>query len=361
MAVRAERHPAPRTRRAGARLSRARRAATIRAGVIGLGVGERHASAIAAHGGCEVAALCDVCPERLERVHRRFEHARPTTDAQEVLQDPGIDVVVVASFDDAHAAQVLAALEHGKHVFVEKPLCLRPDDAREIAETLRARPRQRLGCNLVLRRSPRFRRVRRMIGAGAFGTLFHVEADYLYGRLHKLTDGWRGRTPGYSVMLGGGVHMVDIVTWLAGARVVEVTACANGIASRQSGFPGPDLSVALLRLEQGMTAKVAANFGCVLPHQHGLTVFGTDATFVNAHPCGWLSRSRDPAIAPEPIAEPHPGADKGELSSLFVDEICGDRSPAITHEEIFHTMSVCFAIDRAWRERCVVTVEEPIS
>src|SRR5437588_8714476 len=46
--------------------------------------------------------------------------SRVVADAQELLEDPDIDLVSVATFDDAHVAQVLSALEHGKHVFVEK-------------------------------------------------------------------------------------------------------------------------------------------------------------------------------------------------------------------------------------------------
>ena len=73
----------------------------------------------------------------------RTRHLRTTTDAAELLADPDIDVVSVASWDDAHFEQVRMALEHGKHVFAEKPLVLYADQAREIAAMLAERPELR--------------------------------------------------------------------------------------------------------------------------------------------------------------------------------------------------------------------------
>ena len=277
-------------------------------------------------------------------------------DADAVLADPRIDVVSIASYDDAHAGQVLEAIDHGKHVFVEKPLCRTADEARRIRAALGARPDLKLSSNLVLRASPRFRLVRRMIAEGDLGDVFHLEGEYNYGRLHKLTHGWRGRQSGYSVVLGGAVHLVDLLLWLTGRRVTEVAAFGNGIASG-SRFPGDDMVAALLRFEGGVTATVTANFGCVRPHGHGLVVCGTAVTFVNDHPHGRLYVSRDPAAAPTPVTVPHPGAEKGVLIERFVDHALGTGPPAVSADEVFAAMAVCFAIDEARRRGAVVPVE----
>ena len=102
----------------------------------------------------------------------------------------------------------------------------------EVAARLRGRPELVLSTNLPLRRSPRFVRLRDLIAGGELGELFHLEGDYDYGRRHKLTDGWRGRIPYYSVMLGGGIHMIDLLTWVERAHVTEVVAAdGNRIAT----------------------------------------------------------------------------------------------------------------------------------
>jgi predicted dehydrogenase len=330
--------------------------ATLRAGIIGLGVGQRHVDAYRRHPACEVAVLCDVAGDRLRAAAARHPDLDVVADPGAVLADPRINLVSIASWDDAHAGQVLEALDQGKHVFVEKPLCRTADEARRIRTALRARPDLRLSSNLVLRASPRFRLVRGMIAGGEFGDLFHLEGEYNYGRLHKLTHGWRGSQQDYSVVLGGAVHLVDLLLWLTGRRVTEVAAFGNGIASG-SRFAGDDMVAALLRFEDGVTATLTANFGCVRPHGHGLVVCGTTATFVNDHPHGRLYASRDADVAPQPVTAPHPGAGKGDLIGSFVDHVLGTGPPAVTADDVFAAMAVCLAIDEARRCGAVVPVE----
>lgn len=315
----------------------------LRAAVVGLGVGEAHARTYADHPDCDLVGLCDVDEARLAAVAAHHPGVRTATDADELLRDPGIDAVSIATYDDAHFAQVRTALEHGKHVFVEKPLCTRREEAEELRRLLADRPGQVLSSNLVLRASPRFRRVKELVDAGRLGQLYYVEADYDYGRLHKITEGWRGDLPHYSVTLGGGVHVVDMLLWLTGRRVVEVSAYGNRIASAGTKFRFDDLRVALLRFEDGMLGKVAANFGSATPHFHAVELFGTRATFVNGPERGWLVDRE----TREPIDEPYPGVGKGELIPAFVDAVLGRGELAVRPEEVFAALDVCFAIDEA--------------
>src|SRR5262245_22437389 len=96
---------------------------TLNAAVIGLGVGEQHARAYQNHPNCRLVLLCDLSLEKLREVGTRFPGVALTEQAQLALRNPAIDVVSIASFDDAHFDQVMMALAAGKHIFVEKPLC----------------------------------------------------------------------------------------------------------------------------------------------------------------------------------------------------------------------------------------------
>lgn len=324
----------------------------LRAAVIGLGVGEQHIAGYEAHPACEVVAICDMNADRLAEVSARHPGLRTTHDAAELLTDPGIDVVSVASWDDAHFEQVRLAFEHGKHVFAEKPLCLHEEEAATLKAMLAERPQLRLSTNVPLRRSPRFLELRELIRGGALGEIFHLEGDYDYGRRVKLTDGWRGRIPHYSVVLGGAIHMVDLLLWLTGERVAEVSAMGSHIATRDTAFSHDDFVIGLLRLESGATAKVTANLGCVSPHFHGLRVYGTEATFVNGLPDGVLYR---PAPLPEgatvtPVASAYPGVAKGDLLHSFVEEILTGEPGEVPAEDVFAVLDVCFAIERAARD-----------
>lgn len=325
----------------------------IRAAVIGLGVGERHVDGYRAHPDCEVVALCDIDPARLRAVGERQGVRRLTTEPRELIEDPGIDVVSVASYDDAHYKQVSGALAQGKHVFAEKPLCLHEHEAREVAAQMAARPDLRVSSNLPLRLSPRFRALRDLVAHGGLGELVHLEGDYLYGRVHKLTDGWRGELPYYSAILGGAVHMVDLLLWLVpGHQVVEVTATGNGVATRGSKFRHASFVLLTLRFAGDLVAKVTTNLGAVGPHFHGVAVYGTDGTWVNGLPHGRLYRRAgdDGEFAEQPVTAPYPGAAKGDLIHSFVQAILGRGRAEVTDDDVLATMAVCFAAERSLRE-----------
>ena len=329
----------------------------LRAGVIGLGVGEQHIAGYRAHPECEVVALCDPDPVRRAEVAQRHPGIELMADPFALLARADIDVVSIASPDDVHYEQILAAIGHGKHLFVEKPLCLRPAEFAEIRRRLKASGLA-LSSNLILRAAPRFADLRRRIREGELGELYCLEADYNYGRIHKIISGWRGRIPNYSVMLGGGVHVVDLLLWLTGKRVVEVAAFGNGICTRGTGFDGPDAVLAILRFDDQSMAKVTANFGCVFPHFHRLLVYGTQGTFENGMDHARLWRSRDRDQPPARLETAYPGAAKGELIPGFVEKILRGTPAAVTEDDVMRTMDVCFAIDRAVASGKMTAVEE---
>lgn len=332
----------------------------LRAAVIGLGVGEQHIAGYRAHDQVDVVAVCDIDPAKLELAAERYPELRRTDDAAELLGDPDIDVVSVASYDDAHFEQLSGAVRSGKHVFAEKPLVLYEREAIELARLLREHPDIRLSTNLPLRLTPRFVRIRELIAAGELGELFHLEGDYDYGRRHKLTDGWRGRIPYYSVMLGGGIHLVDLLTWISGLNVTEVLAAeATGIATRGTAFRHPDFVTALLGTDGGALIKVNANLGSVSRHFHAVRIYGTEGTFINGMPDGTLYRASPPpeeAVA-VPVEDPYPGVGKGDEISSFIDSILGTGPPAVTAKEAFASLSVCLAVDRALADGAPVEVE----
>ncbi|MCK4304163.1 MAG: Gfo/Idh/MocA family oxidoreductase [Candidatus Eisenbacteria sp.] len=331
--------------------------ATLKIGIIGLGVGEQHIAGYRAHAHARVVVLCDIDAEKRDMARSRYPECKVVSQAAEVLRDPEIDVVSIASYDDCHAAEVLEALQEGKHVFVEKPLCLYPDEAKAIRSELKRRPNLSLSSNLILRKSPRFLYLREKIQAGDLGELFYLEGAYNYGRLRKLTHGWRGKIDLYSVVYGGGVHIIDLLLWLTGERIVEVSAFGNGIATRDTAFRHNDMVVAILRCESGVIGKISCNFGCVGPHFHELAVYGTEATFVNRLEGGFLTSSRDPDQVPEMIPGTHRSVPKGALITSFLDGILGLGTAEVTADDVFEAMSACFAIEQAVREPGKVAVE----
>jgi predicted dehydrogenase len=329
----------------------------IRVGVLGLGVGERHLEGFAAHPIAEVAAVCDFDPDRLREVVARHPGIRAVARAEDVLDDPEIDAVSIATWDNFHYEQIERAVRNGKHVFVEKPLVLRPEEGRQVARLLAERPNLKISSNLILRLSPRFLDLRDRVRRGEFGDLFALEGDYEYGRLHKIVLGWRGRIPYYSVFLGGAIHLIDLLLWISGEEPLEACAAGNRIASRDTGFRFDDYAVGLVRCVSGAILRIGANFGCVRPHFHALRLFGTRGTFENRPEGGLLYRSRDPEVPPERIDLPAGSPEKWRLAWDFVDAVANGREPAVSRGEIFRAMALGFALEASKTKKEWVPVE----
>jgi predicted dehydrogenase len=328
----------------------------INAGIIGLGVGEAHIKGYELHPNVTVTALCDFNEEKIYYAKNKYPFLKTYTKAEDLINDSDVDVVTIASFDNDHFIQISECIRQKKHIFVEKPLCLFEDEAKEIRRLLEENKDIKLSSNLILRKSPRFIDLKKRIQTGEFGNLYYLDGDYNYGRIHKLTEGWRGKIPFYSVILGGGVHIIDLLLWLTEERVTEVSAMGNNICTNGSQFKYNDFAVGIMKFQNGMNAKVSANFGCIHPHFHSLSVYGEKATFINTKKEALLYKSRDPELEAELLSTQYPGAAKGELIYSFIDDILGIRQAEVTKEDVFETISVCFAIDKSIETNRLVKV-----
>lgn len=323
----------------------------IRVGVIGLGIGWTHAQAFAGHASCELAALCDVSQERLNDASLAFPGVALTTSDHEILTNPEIDLVVVASYDDHHCRQTVAALANSKHVLVEKPLCLHEREALAIRSKLAQSPGVRLSANLSLRTCPQFASVRNAVRSGEMGSVYSLEGDYLWGRRHKLTHGWRKDVAEYSIIHGAAIHMIDLLLWISGQRAVEVHAYGNRICTSGSGLGVNDYASINLLFGDGSIGRVTANGGCVHPHFHALSVFGTEKTFVHGlSGAEWIVASGD-GHERIPCSEAYPAREaRRRIIDTFVDAILdGSQKPLVDEDAVFNAMSVCFAAERSVR------------
>lgn len=320
----------------------------IGAAVVGLGVGEQHARAYDAHPRVGALWLLDQNPEQAREVARRIPGARLAGSYAELLANPEVQAISIASFDHDHYGQVTAALEAGKHVFVEKPLCRSFEELRHIhALWAAAGGRLRLGSNLILRAAPLYRWVREELARGAFGDLYAIDGDYLYGRIHKVTEGWRRDVADYSVIQGGGIHLLDLMLWLTGRRPETVTAVGNRIATAGSGFRYNDYCAATLHFPDGLIARLTANYGCVHRHHHVLRMFGTEATLIYDDAGPRLHESRDPAMRARTLDVATLPAAKGDLIPGFVASIVDDTDYRLETQSVFDGICVALACDRA--------------
>ncbi len=320
----------------------------LQVGVIGLGVGEQHIQAYLRNPHCNVVAICDFSEEKLALAEKRYPGTYLTKDDQDLFLDPDLDIISIASYDDAHADQVISALQAHKHVFVEKPLCQSIDQARRIQQVWASQKKSlKLGSNLVLREAPLYKWLRDRIREGLFGTIYAFDGEYLYGRLQKITEGWRNNVRDYSVMEGGGIHMIDLMLWLTGQRPKTLFTGGNRLCSEGTKFQYNDFATSIMQFDSGMIGRITANFGCVHRHQHVVRIYGTKATFNYDDSGARLHKSRDPGIKAQLVDLAPLPETKGDLIPEFISSIVNERDISDQVQMIFDGICICAASDRA--------------
>ena len=121
----------------------------------------------------DVVAACDQQREVCESVARQYPGIETTTDFSDILNDDGIDGVVIATETPQHFAMAAAALEAGKHVFVEKPMAQSVEEALRLVELADAQDRRLMVGHLLLYH-PAFRLVEEMIDRGELGDVYYL-------------------------------------------------------------------------------------------------------------------------------------------------------------------------------------------
>ncbi len=197
-------------------------------------------------------ALCSRDRAKAERIAAANGFARAYDDYAAMLADPEVEAVYLVTPNALHRGHVELAARAGKHVLCEKPLALSlPDGEAMVAACARAGVR--LGTAFHLRHHPIHQAARELVRSGAVGPIALGEARF---PAHAPSRGGWWANPalvGANATLGLAVHAVDLLRFITGERVIEVTALTNGQRPDQ---PLEDMSLALLRFAGGGFAYV---------------------------------------------------------------------------------------------------------
>ena len=327
----------------------------LKIGVIGLGVGEQHVIGYQRIPNVEVTDICDIDPSVLKIVGDRNDVPNRHQDYKQITENPNIDVVSIASYDNCHAIQAISAFENGKHVMIEKPLALNRHEAEAILRAQQDSGRF-LSSNLILRKSPRFQELKNWIAKGYFGEIVTIEGDYLHQILWKLTQGWRGEMEFYCVTYGGGIHMIDLMRWLLDEEIVEVCGMSNKKLTRGSKFNFDDTVTNLLKFKSGTVGRTTSNLGAQRPQIHGLSVYGTEKSFINDTPHAKLFHG-DNSEDIEIVETNYPGIDKFGLLPGFISSIRNGNEPEVSAKDVFRVMDICFACYESLKAKKTVNVD----
>lgn len=223
-------------------------------GLVGYGsIGRTHARAIAECPGADVVALCRRAGERPDDL---AGDVAVFTQVADMAAHDAVDVVCICTPSGLHATQALDAISHGKHVVVEKPIAVRPADAREVIRAAQARS-VLVGVISQRRFEPAARAVKEVVDSGALGRPVLGEALMRWYRGADYYDQaeWRGTAADDGgALMNQGIHLVDLLRWFMGP-VAEV---AGVVGTLVHDIEAEDTGVASLRFASGGLGVIAA-------------------------------------------------------------------------------------------------------
>lgn len=320
----------------------------IKYGVLGLGwFGEKHCEALSAIPNVELHAVCTRNSARLGEVTKKFGVKRSYADYHAMLADPELEAVSITTMWDQHATPAIAALEAGKHVFLEKPMASTVADCDAIVKAAAA-AKGHFMVGHICRFNPRYAAAKQEIDAGRIGKIISM-----YSR--RNLPAWVGATVLDKIgpIIGDCVHDTDLMFWFSGSRAVS--AYAQTVKVREHRHP--DLGQVMYRLESGASC-ILESVWCLpdtTPFQidERLEVVGTEGSISihDTHPNLMIvdkkgSRCPDTTYWPT-IHGRLQGALRDELS-YFADCVAsGNKPTVITAEESREAVRACLAAERS--------------
>ena len=191
--------------------------------VIGVGaMGSIHVRNIHTGDNCRLAAVCDTDPAAFDRIAPDIrKEIVCCRSAEELWQVEGVDAVLIAVPHYDHPDLAIAAMEHGKHVIVEKPIAVHKADAVRLLEAGKKHPELVQSAMFCMRTIPIYRKIKHLIDAGELGRIRRIcwtITSWFRSQRYYDSGGWRATWSGE----GGGVllnqcpHQLDLMQWFFG-------------------------------------------------------------------------------------------------------------------------------------------------
>lgn len=270
-----------------------------------------------------------------------------TTDYHQILQDEEVDLVLITTRHDAHAQMVKESLQAGKHVFVEKPLAINDEqleDIRQVYQSLEASLTLTVGFNR--RFSPFIRQVKTLLGGStdSLNIIATMNAGFIPA------DVWvQDLQVGGGRIVGEACHFIDLMVYLTGSKVAEVTMSALG----KNPTEQTDNAIITLKFENGSQGVINyfAN-GSKAYAKERIEVYSQGRTLI-------VDNFRKlSAYGFKGFSSMGGTLDKGHKDQFkgLIENVKQGKGPLIPFDEIYNTTKASFAALKSLREGTWITV-----
>ncbi|TDF93024.1 Gfo/Idh/MocA family protein [Paenibacillus piri] len=265
----------------------------LKVGVIGSGsISTMHLDLYANNPEVELVAICDMNRARAEEKAAKYAIPHVYADVRELLANTEVEAVSICTWNNTHAEFSIAALDAGKHVLCEKPLCQTVEQALQVEEAVR-RSGKVFQVGFVRRYGQTTQMLRKFIDSGDLGDIYYAKASCL--RRLGNPGGWFSdkERSGGGPLIDLGVHVIDLCWYLMGRpKVVSVSGNTyNKLGNRAnvkhlsfyqaadyeaSNNDVEDLANALIRFENGASLMVDVSFTLhAVKNELSISVHGT--------------------------------------------------------------------------------------
>jgi predicted dehydrogenase len=310
--------------------------------------------------GVEVVALCDRVGSKARMVAERFGIPFATTRLEDLWQLEGVTVVDICTPTDSHPEIACAALEQGKHVFVEKPLSRTLAEAQQVAETV-----ARTGRHLMVGMNHRFRPdatlLKSYVERGELGSIYYIKAGWLQPRQKERQWLTRIDISGGGVLLDLGIVLLDLVLWMYSFAAVRSVHAA---LFRHQTRVVEDLAVATLYFANGSIATIECSWSLMRPENlYYCNLFGTRGSgyinpfrIVRQSEGGEFVTIHAQGHARLPSERQYMHSYRAEWL-YFLNTLRGHVPPLSTAQEAVHRMRIVEALYRSGQERQEVRLD----
>lgn len=225
----------------------------VHAGIIGSQfISSIHAESLQRCPGAVLAGVASPTPGNAAAFARRFDIPRAFTDYRELLALPDLDLVVIGVPNDLHCQVVVDAARAGKHIVIEKPLCLNLAEAdRMIAAAREAGVKLMYAEELCF--APKYVRLKQLLDSGALGHPVLLKQSEKHDGPHA-AHFWDVERSGGGVTMDMGCHAIEFFRWLLGRPRVTSVYAQMGTHVHGHKTRGEDNALLILEFENGVTA-----------------------------------------------------------------------------------------------------------
>ena len=323
-------------------------------GVAGLGMGINHAQAYYEYDKAKLVALCDIRAVSLKQACDKFK-AKPYLSYVEMLEDPEIEAVSIATPSYEHAIMGVMAALYGKHVLIEKPIATDLTAGDRLIQVCKEKG-VKLGGIFQSRLDPKNIRIKQTLEEGTLGKPYLIEGivkwwrgDKEYYHANKGVESWKGTWfgEGGGSMANQGVHTVDQLYWLMG----EVESVYGHYATVGHSIQAEDFCVALIKFKNGTVGYIICTTSAPKDAQETrISVYGTRGVMSLVGDELTMKIEGEPSetivgetLRKDTLTVPL-GSTHTEQCINFIDAILEDREPAVTGESALKAIEIITAI-----------------